>query len=191
MTKASRVTFWLAAMTLAACSKSTSEPPAPSSSGAASASGASAAKAPPAASIAAPSGAAPSGAATFAGTYVAKQGPVEPPAAAKEKTWTDDPGTEAVGKGSMELSIDGGDANGPPRKVVGESKGALGVLAIVGTFDGKEVRANIMPKQANIPGAMTGFMTLTADGSSLKGTMRVSNGNARIVREAAVELARK
>jgi hypothetical protein len=152
--------------------------------------GAASASAAAGAAVAAPAGSA----AMFAGSYVAKQGPVEPPAAAKEKTWTDDPGTDAVGKGTMELSVDGSPsaANAPPRKVVGEAKGPLGTLSIAGTFDGHEVRANVIPKEANAPGAMTGFMTLTAEGpTSLKGTLRVANGNARIVREAAVELARK
>jgi hypothetical protein len=123
---------------------------------------------------------------------VAKQGAVDSPT--KEKTWTDDTGTESVGKGSIELTVDAptADPKGPPRKVVGEAKGPLGPLSITGTFDGKEVRANMAPTQTNAPGAMTGFMTLTADGpASLKGTLRVASGNARIVREATVELARK
>jgi hypothetical protein len=42
---------------------------------------------------------------------------------------------------------------------------------------------------------MTGFMLLAASGgpppATLKGTLRVSNRDARVVREASVELAKK
>jgi hypothetical protein len=129
----------------------------------------------------------------FAGSYVAKVGPVEPPSAAKEKAWAEDPGTASVGKGNMQLSVErpAGSPNDLPGKVSGEATGALGDMGIAGTFDGRELRANLTPKQPNVPGAMTGYMTLTADGAALKGTLRVSNANARVVREASVELARK
>jgi len=126
----------------------------------------------------------------FAGSYVAKLGPVDPPADSKEKAWTQDPGTEATGKGTIELSVEGaGPSPTAPRKVTGDAKGPLGALSISGTFDGHELRANLSPKDQG-PNAMTGFMTLMAEGTTaLKGALRVSNGNARIVREASVELA--
>jgi hypothetical protein len=129
----------------------------------------------------------------FAGSYVAKLGPVDPPADSKEKAWTQDPGTEATGKGTIELTVEGvGPSPTAPRKVTGDAKGPLGPLGISGTFDGHELRANLAPKDGKVPNAMTGFMTLTAEGSaSLKGVLRVANGNARIVREASVELARR
>jgi hypothetical protein len=178
------------ALAASACSKPSSE-----QGSAASSASVSSAVARPGASASAGSAtaASPAGAAAvFAGSYLAKQGAVDSPT--KEKTWTEDTGSDAVGKGSIELSVDGppGDAKGPPRKVVGQAKGPLGPMSITGTFDGKEVRANMAPTEGNAPGAMTGFMTLTADGpASLKGTLRVASGNARIVREATVELARK
>jgi hypothetical protein len=177
-----------AALVAAACSKTSTE-----SSNAASSASAPIVLAKPAASASA--GGAATGAAgpaaAFAGSYVAKQGVVDSPT--KEKTWTEDTASDAVGKGTLELSVGGaGASDGSPRKVIGEAKGPLGPMSITGTFDGKEVRANLAPTQANAPGAMTGFMTLTADGpASLKGTLRVASGNARIVREATVELARK
>jgi hypothetical protein len=117
-------------------------------------------------------------------------GPVAPPENAKEKTWTDDPGTAQVGRGSIALSIAGsrGDTQG-------ELTGPLGDLKVAGVFDGKELRANLVAKDPKADGAMTGFMLLAASEgaipATLKGTLRVSNNTARIVREATVEVAKK
>jgi hypothetical protein len=129
-------------------------------------------------------------ASSWSGSYLAKVGPVAPPENAKEKTWTEDPGTAQTGRGSIALSIAGsrGDTQG-------ELTGPLGDLKVAGVFDGKELRANLVPKDPKADGAMTGFMLLaTSEGAipaALKGTLRVSNNNARIVREASVEVAKK
>jgi hypothetical protein len=171
-------------MLAASCSKESSDKasPAASASGAASA----AASAAPAASASKSA----TEATAWAGSYTAKVGPVAPPENAKEKTWTDDPGTAAVGAGTIKLSIGGarGDAQG-------ELAGPLGDLKVSGIFDGTELRANLMPKDPKADAAMTGFMLLTASGgpppANLKGTLRVSNRDAKIVREASVELAKK
>jgi len=150
--------------------------------------------APPVASIAiasaAPAKSATAGGAvadrtTWAGSYTAKVGAVDPPQNAKEKTWTQDPGSAAIGKGTVDLSIrERGDAQG-------EAKGPLGDMTISGTYDGKELRANLVPKDPKADAAMTGFMLLASEGDALKGSIRVSNRDARIVREATVELAKK
>jgi hypothetical protein len=128
--------------------------------------------------------------AAWSGSYLAKVGPVAPPENAKEKAWTDDPGTASVGRGAIALSIAGsrGDTQG-------ELTGPLGDLKVSGIFDGTELRANLMPKDPKADTAMTGFMLLAASGgpppANLKGTLRVSSRDARIVREASVELAKK
>jgi hypothetical protein len=182
--------FWrasLVAVTIAACSRGSShDSAAPTAS----------IRAPGAASIAsaAPPGPIPSGSAatgptiqsaTWSGSYAAKVGAVEPPENAKEKTWTQDPGSAAVGKGTVDLSV------GERGETRGETKGPLGEMTITGLYDGKELRANLLPKDPRADGAMTGFMVLSSEGDSLKGTIRVSNRDARIVREATVELAKK
>lgn len=184
----------LCAVIAAACSKpSSSTSTSAASPSSSSAAGASATKAPAASPAAAGSAPAAGPGETFAGSYVAKLGPVEPPAEAKENAWTKDPGTEATGKGTIELSVDGaGPSPTAPRKVTGDAQGPLGPLVISGTFDGHELRANLSPKDARGPNAMHGFMTLMAEGpASFKGVLRVSNGNARIVREGSVELAHR
>jgi len=171
-------------MCVLGCSKESSDKPSPA--GSASAAASSAASAAPVAS-AAPRAGEPT---AFAGSYQAKIGPVAPPENAKEKTWTEDPGTAAVGPGTVKLSIGGGRGD-----TQGELSGPLGDLKVSGVFDGKELRANLMPKDPKADMAMTGFMLLTGSGetppANLKGTLRVSNRDARIVREASVELAKK
>jgi hypothetical protein len=67
-------------------------------------------------------------------------------------------------------------------------------MLVAGVFDGKELRANLTPKDPKADTAMTGFMVLTGEGApaaTLKGTLRVSSRDARVVREATVELAKK
>ena len=109
------------------------------------------------------------------------------PKAAKEKTWAEDPGSAAVGTGTLELSI-----VEPRGETRGDAKGALGEMTISGAFDHDELRANLVPKAPKGPDAMTGFMELktTAPGT-MAGTMRVSSRDARIVREASVTLTKR
>jgi hypothetical protein len=165
-----------------ACSKESKQEAPAVASGAPAASG-SAARVAPSASAAAAANAADR--AAWSGSYVAKVGAVEPPANAKEKTWVGDPGSAAVGKGAIDLTV------GDRGETRGETKGPLGDMTISGVYDGKELRANLSPKEPKGDGAMTGFMTLAAEGNAMKGTMRVSNRDAKIVREATVELAKK
>jgi hypothetical protein len=126
---------------------------------------------------------------SWTGSYTAKVGAVAPPENAKEKTWADDPGSAAVGKGTVALNVAG--QRGETR---GELGGPLGDMQVAGVFDGKELRANLVPKDPKADTAMTGFMVLTGEGTpaaTLKGTLRVSSRDARVVREATVELAKK
>src|SRR5207244_3719373 len=108
----------------------------------------------------------------WSGSYTAKVGAVEPPKNANEKVWTQDPGSAAVGKGSIDLSVrERGEARG-------ETKGPLGDMMISGLYDGKELRANLLPKEPRSDGAMTGFLLLTTDGEAMKGILRVSGRDA-------------
>jgi hypothetical protein len=179
---------WIALFSLAlacvwGCEKGTSSaaPPSASASGAAAGS---VAPTPAASAKAAMAGS------DWTGSYAAKVGQVDPPPAAHEKTWTQDLGHAATGAGTIELAV------APSGAALGDAKGVLGELAVSGTFDGHELRANLIPKDPNAEGAMTGWMSLTAEGEpsaakSLKGTMRVASRDAKLVREASVQLARK
>jgi hypothetical protein len=167
------------------CSKDAPDKPSPAAS--TSVASSAAASAAPASSAAKGTGAIDT---AWSGSYVAKVGPVAPPENAKEKTWASDPGTAAVGQGAIALSI-----SGTRGETQGDLTGPLGDLKVAGVFDGTELRANLLPKDPQADGAMTGFMLLAASGGpppgSLKGTLRVSNRDARIVREASVDLAKK
>ena len=122
---------------------------------------------------------------SWTGSYTAKVGAVDPPKNANEKVWTLDPGSAAIGKGTIDVSVrERGEA-------IGETKGPLGDMTISGLYDGKDLRANLQPKDPKADGAMTGFMVLSTEGDALKGTLRVSGRDGRIVREGAVELAKK
>jgi hypothetical protein len=167
------------------CSKEAPDKPSPAGSTGAAPSAA--ASVPPASSVAPAAG---TSATAWSGSYVAKVGPVAPPENAKEKTWASDPGTAAVGQGAIALST-----SGPRGETQGDLTGPLGDLKVAGVFDGTELRANLLPKDPQADNAMTGFMLLAASGGpppgSLKGTLRVSNRDARIVREASVDLTKK
>lgn len=179
----------LSALLVVGCEKaapSSTAGVAPSAASAAASASASASVAAPRASAsAAASGVAAAGvaASTWKGAFTAKVAAVEPPKEAKEKTWTKDPGTASVGPGSVELAVAAGSGD-----VSGAISGALGDLVVRGRFDGKELRAVLAPKDASAPGAMSGVLSLALEGAHLAGTLRVSNGDARIVREAAVQL---
>jgi hypothetical protein len=169
---------------IGACSKGSSQDgAAPVASGASSASPA--LRASSSASPSASQAVNPTEHAAWSGSYTAKVGAVEPPKNANEKTWTNDPGSAAVGKGAIDLTV------GDKGETRGETKGPLGDMTISGVYDGKELRANLAPKEPKSDGAMTGFMVLAAEGDALKGTLRVSSRDAKIVREATVELAKK
>jgi hypothetical protein len=139
----------------------------------------------PAATASASAAPAPASA-KWIGTYTAKVGTVEPPKAAHEKTWTADPGTAAVGAGTIELEV-----SGPHGAAVGRAAGPLGDLVVSGTLEGGELRANLAPKDPNADGAMTGFLVGKLDGHAIKGTLRVSGRDAKIVREGDVQLSAK
>lgn len=122
----------------------------------------------------------------WTGSYVAKVGVVEPPKNANEKAWLDDPGATATGKGTVELVV--GEPTGEAR---GHVKGPLGDLVLAGTFDGHELYANLTSAEPNADGALSGVMTLVAEGAAMKGSARVSGHDGKTVRQADLELTRQ
>ena len=122
---------------------------------------------------------------SWTGSYVARPVAIEQPTGTKAAALADDAGKLAIGPGTFSLTAQGS-------RVTGEGKGALGALVVSGVLDGKELRAALVPADANAPQAMTGWLaaTLDASGSVGQGTLRVSNGDARLVREAAVAFER-
>lgn len=119
----------------------------------------------------------------WTGKYVAQVGEVNPPANARNKVWQKDPGTANVGDGTVEVSLD--EKTGT---VKGTATGALGELQLSGELDDTHLRANVAPKDPNAEDAMTGFLVLDREGDTFKGSLRVSDREGVIVREAKVEL---
>ncbi len=124
---------------------------------------------------------------TYEGAYKAKVGSVNEvkEKEGKPKAWSTDPGTEAVGDGTLSLVVTG------RRAVKGQAKGALGEQELNGELEGKALRARVDPSDPNAPAAMTGILTGTFEGSGFKGVLRVAGRNGNVVREAAVTLTRK
>ncbi|MCU0683103.1 MAG: hypothetical protein MUF34_12790 [Polyangiaceae bacterium] len=144
-----------------------------------------------ASAAAASSGAAPiegaPAAGTYAGTYKAKPGAMtEVPKEGKVKAWATDPGSEAVGDGTLSVTVVVGQ-----RAVKGEAKGALGDQLINGELEGKTLRARVDPSDPNVVTAMTGILTGAFEGDAFKGVLRVAGRNGNVVREGAVTLSKK
>jgi hypothetical protein len=163
------------AAALAACAKETSTGTTRPASSSAAPVAQPAASAPKAASLSA-----------FGGTYTATAAQIDTGKGDKVVKWPPNPASGALGAGTIDLS-----AADPSGEVRGEAKGPLGDMVVSGSFDGHDLLANLTPKNPNADDAMTGVMTLVANGAALRGTLRVSGRDARVVREAAVELSRK
>jgi hypothetical protein len=165
-----------------ACGKKTGAP-VPERASAATSTMAAAIPAP--ASAIASSAASPSGPRSWAGSYVARVVTLEQSAGPKAAAAVDDASKLAIGPGTFSLNAKG-------NRVTGEGKGSLGALFVSGVLDGRELRAGLTPADPSAPQAMTGWLLLTLDDgfAAGHGTLRVSNGDARLVREAAVALER-
>jgi hypothetical protein len=131
------------------------------------------------------SAASPSGPRSWTGSYVARVTTLEQPAGPKAAAAADDASKLAVGPGTFSLSAKGS-------RVTGEGKGSLGALVVSGVLDGRELRAGLTPADPSAPQAMTGWLSVRLDEgfAAGQGTLRVSNGDARLVREAAVAIER-
>lgn len=118
------------------------------------------------------------------GEYEATKGSVELDPKVKDKTWKDDDGKKAAGKGTVSLTVlpDGG--------IEGKAQGALGNLSLAGQVDGEMIRATVLPDEPTHPLAMTGVLVGKIEGDVIRGRIRVAGPDATIVREAPIDLRR-
>lgn len=137
----------------------------------------------------APAGSSAADGASWKGTYKSKVGAVTPPKEAAVEVWAKDPGTAAIGEGTISLTITPV-PSGKFSRVLGEGKGALGDLVISGTLDADGLTARIDAKDPKAPNAMSGTLSGKQDGAKIEATLRVSGRDANVVREAAVTLTR-
>jgi hypothetical protein len=122
---------------------------------------------------------------TWVGTYESKKGSVALPDKVKDKERDADPGTVAVGKGEVTLTI------APDGDVKGKWSGALGKVTLTGKLDGNVVRVSALPDDYAAADAMTGVLIGMAEGDKIRAEIRVAGRDANIVREAAFEMKRQ
>lgn len=97
--------------------------------------------------------------------------------------WSKDPGTDAVGKGELELKVA---ADGT---VTGRLTGALGDLLVKGVAEENLVHATFTAERPE-PKTMAGTLELALSNGKLDGELRGSSGDASLVRKANVSAAR-
>lgn len=117
------------------------------------------------------------------GTYTAEPVKLKTPDKVKDLTWQNDDKTKLVGDGTLELQLD--QATGHVR---GEGDGALGKLLLSGMYDGRELRATLLPHDPTAADAMTGTLMGELKNDVIQGTIRASDSKGVSVREASFQL---
>jgi hypothetical protein len=92
-----------------------------------------------------------------------------------------------VGRGEGTLSLRIKKETG---EVLGEGSGSIGEVILYGRFRDNKFGATVARKNGN-DGGLVGTASGKIDGSSLKGSMRLSNGNAAVVRVVDFALTRE
>lgn len=126
---------------------------------------------------------------TWAGTFEAKKADVSVPNGVRYPVWKDEPGDEARGKATLTLVVD------RAGQVTGESSGSLGNLLVSGSFEEGALYAQLRPSKPGQGLAMRGLLNGKLAGPSggaevLDATLRVSNHDGTIARQATVKLSR-
>ena len=127
---------------------------------------------------------APRPAVVWKGKTQAKKAEVQPPKGVTDRVWAQDDGQAASGDVTIELEVD---SNGD---VKGSAKGALGDLVIRGALSETTLRAAVTPKDPEAPIAMTGVLTGTVSDAAIEATLRASNLDGSLARQAVVRLER-
>lgn len=121
--------------------------------------------------------------ATFKGAYTAKQAEVRTPSDAP--AFIHPESKDGVGAGELELTLPGGDG-----AVTGKATGALGAQIFSGWLEGTRLTGTLHP-EGDAASAMWGLVEANVEGSTIKGTLRTSNRDGRLVREAPFTLEKK
>jgi hypothetical protein len=117
--------------------------------------------------------------ALYRGSYTAKQADVRTPDDAPKFIHPDS--KDALGAGELEITVENGVATG-------KASGALGAQIFSGTLEDGHLRGNLYPSEA---GTMWGLLDATVEGAAIKGTVRASGKDGRVVREATFTLEKK
>jgi len=129
----------------------------------------------------------PAGPLTLKGAYTAKQGEVRMPADAPPFIHPES--KEGLGEGELEVTLPGRSG-----AVTGKSKGALGAQVFDGWLEEGRLTGTLRPAEG-AAAAMWGLVDATVDGAGearvIKGTVRASGHDGKVVREAAFTLDKK
>lgn len=129
----------------------------------------------------------PVGPLTLKGVYTAKQGEVRTPEDAPPFIHPES--KEGLGEGELEVVLPGKSG-----AVTGSAKGALGAQIFEGWLDEGKLTGTLRPAEGATP-AMWGLVDATVEGSGasrvIKGTVRASGRDGKVVREAAFTLDKK
>jgi len=120
---------------------------------------------------------------TVKGSYTAKQAEVRTPEDAPKFIHPES--KDGLGAGELELTLPakGGEATG-------KASGALGAQVFAGWLEGGRLTGTLSPADGSKP-PMWGLVDATVEGSSVKGTIRASGSDGRVVREAPFTLEKK
>jgi len=163
----------LAALLLVSCGKketATKTEPAPAAS---STSGAPKAEAP----------AAPEATSTLKGAYTAKQAEVRTPEDAPKFIHPES--KDGVGAGALEITMPG-----KRGEVTGKASGALGAQVFTGWLEDGKLTGTLYPASGSSP-QMWGLVDAAVESNTVKGTIRASDHDGRVVREAPFTLEKK
>jgi hypothetical protein len=117
---------------------------------------------------------------TWEGRYETKRAKVELSGKLKDRVRASDDGKAGIGGGTIAITI------AEAHEVGGKVKGALGDATLIGQIDGDNIRAAISPDDPNAPVAMTGVFDGTLKDGRIHASIRASNPDATIVREATL-----
>jgi hypothetical protein len=122
---------------------------------------------------------------SWTGSFKAEKGAVEVPKGVTYKAWEDDDGKALSGAGEVILTI------GDDGEVKGTASGALGKLDIRGRLEDDALRAGVVPADPQAEDAVAGVLTGELKGKDIIAHLRVANGDASLVRQAKLTLAKK
>jgi hypothetical protein len=98
--------------------------------------------------------------------------------------WKGEDSQDGVGEGKLALAVDG------DGRVTGTYEGALGAGTADGQVQGDTLTATLRPKDPAAPG-FYGTVLAKIAGDKVDGTLAASRGNAGLVREGKLSLAKK
>ena len=98
--------------------------------------------------------------------------------------WKGEDSQDGVGEGKLALAVDG------EGRVTGTYEGALGAGTADGQVQGDTLTATLRPKDPAAPG-FYGTVLAKIAGDKVDGTLAASRGNAGLVREGKLSLAKK